>query len=218
MFGQKVNYSSLRAKMVEEQLVPRGISDRRTLDAFRKTERHEFVPAEFQNSAYQDHPLPIGENQTISQPYMVALMTECLELKGDEKILEIGTGSGYQAAILASLAKEVYSVERISSLAKRAESTLKRLGIANVKVKVDDGTLGWEEHAPYDGIIVTAAAPKIPEGYLTQLKAGGRLIIPIGSRFSQVLTRVERKEGGAVASEVCGCVFVPLLGKEGWKE
>lgn len=204
--------------MVEQQLVPRGINDGRTLEAFGKVERHEFVLPEFQDAAYGDHPLPIGEGQTISQPYMVAAMTECLGLTGDEKILEIGTGSGYQAAILAHLAKEVYSVERILPLAKKAESALRRLGINNVKIKVGDGTLGWDEYAPYDGIIVTAAAPKIPDEYMTQLKTGGKLVIPIGSRFSQVLTRVEKKDGGVAVSEICGCVFVPLLGKEGWKE
>lgn len=213
-----MNYEALRNKMVEEQIAPRDISDEKVLAAFRKVERHEFVPPDLQDSAYQDHPLPIGEGQTISQPYMVALMTQCLNLKGNEKILEIGTGSGYQAAILAGLAKEVYSVERIESLAKRAKATLKKLGYGNVQIKVADGTLGWKEHAPYDGIIVTAAAPKIPNTYIEQFNVGGRLVIPVGGMFSQILTIVEKKPDGVLTSEICGCVFVPLVGKEGWKK
>ncbi len=204
--------------MVERQLLGRGITDARVLEAFREVERHEFVPEDVRKSAYEDHPLPIGEDQTISQPYMVALMTGCLRLKGDEKILEIGTGSGYQSAILSALAKKVYSLERIASLAERAEGRLKSLGYSNVTCGVGDGTLGWKEHAPYDGIIVTAAAPKIPDAYTGQLAAGGRLVIPLGSSFSQVLTVIEKTPGGLTTSEICGCVFVPLLGKEGWKE
>lgn len=205
--------------MVERQLLPRGITDARVLEAFREVERHKFVPEDVLESAYEDHPLPIGEGQTISQPYMVALMTQCLRLRGGlEKILEIGTGSGYQAAILSRLAKEVYSLERIASLAERAEGILKGLGYSNVTCGVGDGTLGWKEHAPYDGIIVTAAAPKIPDAYTGQLAEGGRLVIPLGSSFSQVLTVIEKGPGGLTASEICGCVFVPLLGKEGWKE
>ena len=213
-----MNYTTLRNRMVEQQLIPRGISNERVLEAFRTVERHVFIPAELQDSAYEDHPLPIGEGQTISQPYMVALMTQCLDLKGDEKILEIGTGSGYQAAILAGIVKEVYSVERVELLAKRAESALKKLGYNNVKIKVGDGTLGWREYAPYDGIIVTAAAPKIPDTYTEQLNMGGKLVIPTGTRFSQILTVAEKKTDGIQAREVCGCVFVPLLGKDGWQE
>ncbi len=213
-----MNYTALRNRMVEQQLIPRGISNERVLEAFRTVERHVFIPAELRDSAYEDHPLPIGEGQTISQPYMVALMTQCLDLKGDEKILEIGTGSGYQAAILATIVKEVYSVERVELLAKRAESALKKLGYNNVKIKVGDGTLGWKEYAPYDGIIVTAAAPKIPDTYMEQLSVGGKLVIPAGEMYSQVLTVVEKKTDGIRAREICGCVFVPLLGKEGWKE
>ncbi|MEE9499805.1 MAG: protein-L-isoaspartate(D-aspartate) O-methyltransferase [Candidatus Omnitrophota bacterium] len=213
-----MNYTALRNRMVEQQLIPRGISNERVLEAFRTVERHVFIPAELQDSSYEDHPLPIGEGQTISQPYMVALMTQCLDLKGDEKILEIGTGSGYQAAILATIVKEVYSVERVELLAKRAESALKKLGYNNVKIKVGDGTLGWREYAPYDGIIVTAAAPKIPDTYTEQLNIEGKLVIPTGTRFSQILTVAEKKTDGIRAREVCGCVFVPLLGKDGWQE
>ncbi|GAG00815.1 unnamed protein product, partial [marine sediment metagenome] len=195
---------ALRDKMVKEQLITRGISDERVLGAFRTVSRHKFVPPDFQNNAYEDHPLPIGEDQTISQPYMVALMTQCLGLKGDEKILEIGTGSGYQAAILACLAKEVYSLERFEPLAIRAAAILKELGYQNVEVATGDGTLGWEAHAPYEGIIVTAAAPKIPDAYISQLKTGGRLVIPVGGSFSQILTVVEKRTKGLSTTEVCG--------------
>lgn len=204
--------------MVDEQLIPRGISDKKVLDIFRKVERHEFVSPSLHQNAYEDHPLPIGEGQTISQPYMVALMTQCLDLKGNEKILEIGTGSGYQAAILANLAKEVYSVERVASLAKHAFSVLKKLEYDNIKINVSDGTLGWDEYAPYDGIIITAAAPKIPDAYIKQLNAGGKLVIPVGSMFGQVLTVIKKTRDGVFTTEVCGCVFVPLVGKEGWSK
>jgi len=214
-----MEYDGARNRMVEAQLISHGISDRRVLDVFRRVPRHEFVPQNLRDVSYADGPLPIGEAQTISQPYMVALMTQLLELEGDEKILEIGAGSGYQTAILASLAKEVYSVERIAPLAKSAESVLKRLGYNNVKIRVADGTLGWAGHAPYDGIIVTAGAPKIPDAYIEELASGGRLVIPVGNRFSQILTIAQKKpDGSTVSSGLSGCVFVPLIGKDGWKE
>ena len=213
-----MDYDTFRNKMVDEQLIPREISDKRVLEVFRKVARHEFVPEDLRDNAYEDRPLPIDGGQTISQPYMVALMTQCLGLKGHEKILEVGTGSGYQAAILANLAKEVYSVERVKSLAKSAESVLKNAGFTNVTTKLDDGTLGWKEHAPYDGIIVTAAAPKVPDAYIEQLKIGGKLVIPLGTMFSQVLTVIEKKTDTPSVNEVCGCVFVPLVGKDGWKK
>ena len=203
--------------MVNEQLIPRGINDERVLEAFRRVERHELIPQELTDSAYRDHPLPIGEGQTISQPYMVALMTQCLGLKGHESVLEIGTGSGYQAAILANLAKKVYSIERLAGLAETSRAALRRLGYDNIEITVGDGTLGWEEYAPYDGIIVTAAAPKVPGAYIEQLVSGGKLVIPVGSMSSQVLALVEKKADGVFVSEICGCVFVPLVGKEGWK-
>ena len=212
-------FEAMRRSMVEEQLMSRGISDKIVLDAFRKVPRHEFIPEKLWQNAYNDYPLPIGENQTISQPYMVALMTECLRLKGHEKILEVGTGSGYQAAILAEIVKEVYSVERFQDLAQGAEGVLKKLGYKNTKIKVDDGTLGWEEFAPFDGIIVTAGAPGIPESIVRQLKDGGRLVIPIGSGgFGQILTLVEKIGSSVRTSEICGCMFVPLIGKEGWSK
>lgn len=215
----KLDFDAMRRAMVEEQLIPRGISDKRVLDVFRKVPRHEFIGKDFMQSAYNDYPLPIEENQTISQPYMVALMTEKLRLKGGERILEVGTGSGYQAAILGCLVKEVYSVERFKKLADIAVSTFERLGYKNIKVKVGDGTLGWEEFAPYDGMIITAGAPGIPETLLGQLKEGGRMVIPIDSGgFGQILTLVEKIGNTIRTSEICGCMFVPLIGKEGWNK
>lgn len=215
---KNLDFEAMRDRMVEEQLIPRGIQDKRVLAAFRKIPRHEFIQEEFWESAYNDYPLPIGGGQTISQPYMVALMTECLNLKGPERVLEIGTGSGYQMAILAELAKEVYSVERFQGLADSSRKIFDKLGYNNCKIKVGDGTLGWQEYAPYDGILVTAGAPGIPESLTRQLKDGARLVIPIGSGFSQVLTIVEKKGGSLKTQEVCGCVFVPLVGKEGWPD
>lgn len=216
---KELDFEMMRNAMVEEQLIPRGISDKKVLEVFRRLPRHEFVGKDFLQSAYNDYPLPIGENQTISQPYMVALMTESLHLTGSEKIMEVGTGSAYQAAILAELVKEVYSVERFQSLANTAYSILERLGYKNVKIRAGDGTLGWEEFAPYDGIIVTAGAPGIPESFIRQLKDGGRLVIPIGSSgFGQILTLVEKIGNTIRTSEICGCMFVPLIGKEGWSK
>jgi len=207
----------LRERMVKEQIESRGVRDRRVLEVIRKVPRHLFVPEAYLDEAYDDHPVSIGEGQTISQPYIVALMTSLLELKGDEKVLEIGTGSGYQTAILAELAKEVFSVERIESLAKKAKKRLEDLGYKNVHIKVGDGSLGWEEHAPYDAIIVTAAAPKLPKPLIDQLKVGGRIVIPIGDRFFQSLHRYVKKEDGSLeGQDFGGCVFVPLKGKEGW--
>ena len=204
--------------MIEIQLIPRGISDGRVLDAFKNVERHKFVPEENINSAYNDCPLPIGEGQTISQPYIVALMTQCLELDGSEKVLEIGTGSGYQTAILSLLCNKVYSVERIKRLAERAKRILKEEEFNNIEIKIGDGSLGWVERGPYDGIIVTAASPGVPESYLDQLADGGKLVIPVGGRFSQSLSVLEKKENKILTHEVCGYVFVPLLGEKGWKE
>jgi len=204
--------------MVQEQLRRRGIRDENVLAAMEDIERHRFVPPGFTDSAYDDCALPIGEGQTISQPFMVALMTELLALKGDEKVLEIGTGSGYQSAVLSKLAAEVYSVERIEPLALSAQSVLKELGCTNVHIVVSDGTLGLPGQAPFDGIIVTAGAPEIPRGYMQQLKTGGRLVIPVGSKFSQTLYRVIKTPEGADSSQSTTCVFVPLVGKDGWRE
>ncbi|MFA5145795.1 MAG: protein-L-isoaspartate(D-aspartate) O-methyltransferase [Candidatus Omnitrophota bacterium] len=213
-----MRFEEIRKNMVGGQLVSRGISGQKVLRAFEKVPRHEFIPEELRQDAYSDYPLPIGEGQTISQPYMVALMTECLGLAGGERVLEVGTGSGYQTAILAEIAGEVYSVERLERLARSAGGNLKRLGYTNISIKVGDGTLGWPEHGPYDGIIVTAGAPGIPEALPAQLKEKGRLVIPIGGGLSQVLTVAEKRGATFSAREVCGCAFVPLIGKYGWAE
>lgn len=213
-----MDFSVLRKRMVEEQLIPRGIKNERVLEVFRKIERHKFVLEELRPSSYADYPLPIGEGQTISQPYIVALMTESLLLRGDEKVLEIGTGSGYQAAILSQLSKEVYSVERFDSLAKKTEATLKELGYLNIKIKVGDGTLGWPEEAPFDRIIITAASPRIPLPLVEQLKEGGKIILPLGDNFSQLLSLGDKINGKIETTEICSCVFVTLIGKYACKD
>jgi protein-L-isoaspartate(D-aspartate) O-methyltransferase len=206
-----------RKQMVEYQIRRRGVSDQRLLAAMEKIPRHRFVPDAEIYAAYEDMPIPIGSGQTISQPYMVALMTDLLQLTGEERVLEIGTGSGYQAAVLAELAKEVFTVERFESLAERARSILADLGYRNVAVIVGDGTLGYPDRAPYDRIIVTAAAPQIAQPWVDQLCDGGRLVLPLGQRWSQMLT-VATKEGGRIRTEGHGgCVFVPLVGEHGWE-
>jgi len=212
------DFTSAREWMVESQIKRRGVSDPRVLKAMRTVLRHRFVPVHLWDQAYNDYPLPIGENQTISQPYIVAMMTEALELVGTEKVLEIGAGSGYQAAVLAELAKEVYTIERIPSLARSAEHILKDLGYANVHVIVADGTLGWPPESPYDAIIVTAGAPQVPLPLVEQLALGGRLVIPVGDRYSQSLTRIRRTPEGDLKTEYLGgCRFVKLIGEHGWK-
>ncbi|MFH1406474.1 MAG: protein-L-isoaspartate(D-aspartate) O-methyltransferase [Candidatus Omnitrophota bacterium] len=211
-------HEKLRNAMVDMQLVPRGIHDELVLAAFRKVPRHRFVLQDSQSDAYKDNPLSIGCGQTISQPYMVALMSECLALVGGEKVLEVGTGSGYQAAILAEIAGEVYSAERIPQLAKKAITLLDELGYKNIKIQIDDGTEGWREYAPYDGIIVTAGAPSIPNALLEQLKDPGRLVIPVGTNFGQMLKVVSKAQGKIETTDVCYCVFVPLIGKHGWSK
>lgn len=210
----------MRKKMVDSQLRSRGIVDERVLRAMEKIPRHLFVEEGLQGQAYSDHPLPIGERQTISQPYIVALMTEALALRGTEKILEIGTGSGYQAAVLAEMADRVFSVERISKLADRARKILDALRYSNVLIKVGDGTNGWKEESPFDGIIVTAGSPKIPKTLVDQLAVGGRLVIPVGDRFTQTLLRVVRHSedpGDVKEEDLGGCRFVDLIGEHGWK-
>lgn len=202
--------------MVEKQLEHRGVKDSRVLEVMRKIPRHMFVREELQERAYDDCALPIGEDQTISQPYMVACMTELLELKGDEKVLEIGTGSGYQSAVLSMLAREVYTVERIRSIAVHAEELLHSLNYDNVHVFVSDGTIGLPEHSPFDCILVTAGAPDVPKHYIDQLAPGGRLVIPVGSRYTQVLYRIIKTASGTEQTVSTSCVFVPLIGKEGW--
>lgn len=213
-----MDFSEARIRMVEEQIVARGITDKLVIDALKKVPRHGFVPSRYSDQAYADHPLPIGDNQTISQPYMVALMTQCLALSGAERVLEVGTGSGYQTAVLCSIAKEVYSVERFPGLAATAQAALEKNGFSNFDIKVGDGTLGWEDNAPYDGIIVTAGSPDIPSSLSRQLKEGGRMVIPVGGQFSQTLLVARLNNAHINTAEVCGCTFVPLIGKEGWSE
>ena len=207
-------YSQLRKSMVEQQLKTRGIDNEKVLDIMGNIERHKFVPSSLVNNAYDDNPLPIGYGQTISQPYIVALMTQSLEVDKNDKVLELGTGSGYQAAVLAELVKEVYTIEIIGELANSAEKRLKNLGYKNVKVKNADGYFGWEEFAPYDAIIVTAAANHIPPSLLEQLKDNGKLIIPLGSTLTfQTLTIVTKKEDDLETEFITGVRFVPLTGK-----
>ena len=202
--------------MVADQLVRRGIRDPRVLAAIGKVPRHRFVDEALSSRAYGDYPLPIGERQTISQPYMVALMTEALELSGHERVLEVGTGSGYQSSILAELCSKVYSVERIKSLADRAIRRLDELGYYNILVRVGDGSLGWSEEAPFDAVLVAAAAPTVPETLLTQLGVGGRLVMPVGDAYSQVLRKAVRREEGIRWTDLGGCVFVKLIGDQAW--
>jgi protein-L-isoaspartate(D-aspartate) O-methyltransferase len=216
--SHKLDFAKARQRMVDEQIASRGIRDMRVLDAMSKIPRHLFVEEALHGQAYNDYPLPIGEKQTISQPYMVALMTEALEIKGDDRVLEIGTGSGYQAAILAELAEWVYSVERIRSLANKARKLLDELNCYNVEIRVSDGTNGWKEKAPYQAITVTAGAPEIPQPLLDQLAPGGRLVVPVGNAFSQTLVRVLRTKGGFKQEDMGGCHFVKLIGNHGWDE
>jgi len=212
-----MDFSISRRRMVE-QIQKRGITDPSVIAAMLKVPRHLFVEEALQSQAYGDFPLPIGEKQTISQPFMVAMMTAALELKEGGKVLEIGTGSGYQAAILAQIASKVYTVERIPELARRARRVLDRIGCAQVNIKVSDGTFGWEEEAPFDGIIVTAGAPSVPEQYPRQLVIGGSLIIPVGGEGSQVLKRIVRTgEDSFREDNLLDCRFVPLIGQHGWR-
>jgi protein-L-isoaspartate(D-aspartate) O-methyltransferase len=210
------NYTAERARMVDRQIAPRGVSDPRVLAAMRKVPRHRFIPSHLWDQAYGDYPLPIGEDQTISQPYIVALMTELLELKATDRVLEVGTGSGYQAAILAELAAQVYSIDRVASLLARAEQILASLGYTNIKSRVGDGTLGWPEEMPFDAIIVTAGAPQVPRPLTEQLALGGRLVIPVGDTWSQTLTCIRQTADGLKFEYHGGCRFVRLIGKYGW--
>ncbi len=204
--------------MVQEQLVARGIVDARVLAAMRKIPRHLFVDAGIVNRAYDDSALPIGDKQTLSQPYMAALMTETLALSGSEKVLEIGTGSAYQTALLAELCFNVFSVEKIRALSRKARLLLDRLDYQNIALHVGDGTIGWSEHASYDAIIVTAGAPKPPQPLLDQLSIGGRLVIPVGDEQGQTLVRVTRTRTSFKQEQLGECKFVKLLGKYGWRE
>jgi protein-L-isoaspartate(D-aspartate) O-methyltransferase len=213
-----IDLNKAREKMVREQLVPRGITDPRVLAAMGKVPRHYFVEEALRGEAYNDNPLPIGERQTISQPYIVALMSQALELRGSETVLEIGTGSGYQTAILAELARKVFSIERVRALFQRARRVLDELKYFNVVLKVYDGTQGWPEEGPFEAIIVTAASPEVPSPLLNQLALNGRLIIPVGDRYSQILKKIIKTEKGYDEEDLGGVRFVSLIGQHGWKD
>jgi protein-L-isoaspartate(D-aspartate) O-methyltransferase len=213
-----VDYVQLRERMVREQLTSRGIHDPRVLRAMAKIPRHLFVEKNLWDHAYEDRPLPIGANQTISQPYIVALMVETLELTGTERVLEVGTGSGYAAAVLSELCAEVFSIETLEELALKARAVLSKLGCKNVSILVGDGTLGCEEHSPYDAIIISAAAPCIPRPLIEQLKVPGYLVFPMGEKGLQSLVRIRKDEAGIREEYLGECHFVSLKGKYGWQE
>lgn len=210
-------YSLARERMVRDQIVPRRISDERVLSAMRTVPRHRFVPPDLRHLAYADAPLPIGHRQTISQPYIVALMTSLLELKEDDKVFEVGTGSGYQAAILAHIANQVFTIERIGEIADKTRELFQELGLKNIHVVDGDGSLGLEEEAPFDAIIVTAAAPKVPEPLKEQLADGGRMVLPVGGRKGQILELWKRKGRKLEKDRLAPVAFVPLVGDQGWE-
>ncbi|MFC1478409.1 protein-L-isoaspartate(D-aspartate) O-methyltransferase [Candidatus Margulisiibacteriota bacterium] len=212
------DYSDIRRQMIKEQLLSRGISSEPVLRAMEQVPRHLFVPPFSENMAYADCALPIGEGQTISQPYMVAIMTEHLELTGSSKVLEIGTGSGYQAAVLAEIANKVITIERNDVLHKRAKQLFKNLDYDNIECILGDGTLGCAKEAPFDGIIVTAAAPKVPDSLLGQLAEGGTLVIPVGDMYLQELQIIKKQGSQFITNYSTGCRFVPLIGENGWAE
>lgn len=209
---------ALREHMVETQIIARGVKDARVLEAMKKVPRHLFIPKEEQHRAYDDNALPIGSGQTISQPYMVAVMTELLRLTGTEKVLEIGTGSGYQAAVLAELSREVFSIERIPELKERAEQNLREAGYENVRLRVYNGSEGWPDEAPFDRIVVTAAAPAFPQPLIEQLAEGGIGVAPVGTHYGQQLIQITKHKNKISEQYFTPCVFVPLIGKHGWQE
>jgi len=217
MSGLSSNYEKVRTRMVQEQLIPRGIHDPATLKAMETVPRHLFVEDALWSQAYGDHPLPIGKGQTISQPYIVALMTQALQLKGHEIVLEIGTGSGYQAAILAQMCARVYTIERIDTLLVQARKIFDQLHYLNILSKLDDGTVGWPENGPYDAIIVTAGGPKVPEPLLEQLADPGVLVIPVGEKSYQQLQLVTKKENRLSFTTIESVRFVSLIGEYGWQ-
>ena len=212
------DYRLARERMVKNQLISRGIKDKRVLDAMTRIHRHLFIEEALEGEAYNDHPLPIGHKQTISQPYIVALMSEALELKGHEKVLEIGTGSGYQTAILAELSERVYTIERIRPLVESSRFLLNELGYTNILFKAYDGTLGWKDYSPFDAILITAGSPSIPDPLLEQLSEGGRMVVPVGDRFSQELIKITKRKDRLEKVNLGGCRFVDLIGVHGWKE
>jgi len=218
MDADSIKYQRLREEMTASQIQARGIKDPKVLDAMRKVPRHLFVSEALMDQAYGDFPLPIGEQQTISQPYIVAAMTEALELTKDDRVLEIGTGSGYQAAILSQIAFRIYTIERIRSLYVRARKIFDQLNYFNIITRYSDGTSGWKDESPFDAIIVTAGAPDIPETLVSQLSIGGRMVIPVGNAYVQELVKLRRTEQGVQKISLGGCRFVKLVGEYGWKE
>lgn len=210
------NFDASKSRMIESQLKDRGVEDEAVINAFRDIPRHLFVPESYKNNAYADRPLPIGEGQTISQPYIVALMTELLHLTEEDKVLEIGTGSGFQTGILARIADEVFTVEKNEKLQKRARSTIKSLGIDNVNFRVGDGTVGWDEYSPYKRILGTGGVPDVPSSLVNQLGNTGLMVIPVGSKMQQRLWKVKKVNGEPTYEKGVYCSFVPLVGEQGW--
>ena len=217
MVAEPIKYERLRHEMVRNQIEARGIIDERVLRAMAKVQRHLFVSEALMDQAYGDHPLPIGEQQTISQPYIVAEMTQALSLDRDDRVLEIGTGSGYQAAILAEIVYRVYTIERIHGIYKNARKRFDDLHYYNIVTRYADGTSGWESQGPFDGIVVTAGAPAVPETLVNQLATGGRLVLPVGNQYSQELIQITRDEKGLHECRLGGCRFVKLIGEYGWE-
>ncbi len=218
MRDNSMKFKRQREEMVKRQIVARGITDEKVITAMRHVPRHLFVSEALTDQAYGDFPLPIGEQQTISQPYIVAEMTQALELSKDDRVLEIGTGSGYQAAIIAQIAYRVYTIERIHSLLLKARSLFDRLLYHNIITRYSDGTKGWTDESPFDAIIITAGAPKIPETLVNQLAMGGRMAIPVGDQYSQKLIKLHRDKNGIHQTNLGGCRFVKLVGQHGWRE
>ncbi|MBW2435300.1 MAG: protein-L-isoaspartate(D-aspartate) O-methyltransferase [Deltaproteobacteria bacterium] len=218
MDREAIKYERQREDMVNHQLKPRGIIDPHVLEALRTVPRHLFVSEALRDQAYGDYPLPIGEQQTISQPYIVAEMTQALELGQDDRVLEIGTGSGYQAAVLAEIVYRVYTIERIRALYIQARKLLDRLNYHNIIMRCSDGTTGWQDESPFDAIMVTAGAPEVPEKLVDQLATGGRMIVPVGNQHSQDLIKITKDKDGIHRSNLGGCRFVKLIGAQGWKE
>jgi len=218
MIRTAYTHDRLREEMVRTQIEARGIADPKVLAAMRKVPRHLFVSEAFADQVYEDHPLPIGEQQTISQPYIVAEMTQALALTAEDRVLELGSGSGYQAAILAQIAYRVYTIERIQPLYLKARKLFDRLHYHNIVTRYADGTLGWEEESPFDAIIVTAGAPEVPLVLVNQLATGGRMVLPVGNRYSQELIKIVRGENGVHQTRLGGCRFVKLVGEHGWKK
>lgn len=215
-FSNGNRFEALRRKMVAEQMAGQGIRDERVLAVFRRIPRHEFVPPSATEQAYENHPIAIGQGQTISQPYMVACMTQALDLHGGEKVLEVGSGSGYQTAVLKALNADVYTIERVPELSERARENVERTGFSGVHYRVGDGSLGWPEEAPFDRVIVTAGAPTMPVSLVEQLREGGLMVIPVGGEEEQELLLVRRGQGRVTRERICSCIFVKLWGEEGW--